>query len=422
MLSERARRIRRGEDEGFSMIEVVVAMVVFALLASVTLGIILRTTDVASSNAKRVAAANLATKQIETTRSQLAINIPDGTTTRTETVGGTTYTIAQTASYTTQDTTATLCEGSGGALAHKLVRVVVTWPNMGSVRPVRSDTVKALGMGDEGLDEAVGALAVGVKNSTGGPVAGVTVTITPGPVSQTTGPDGCAVFLGLVAAPGGTDYTARVNQPGYVGQQNVQDVSVTQGVTRGNVSVAALAYDTGRQLTVSTNATASYPAVAGIPLGVRSSFTSSGRVLPVCGSGAGCATGVPGTGRFLYPAVYDVWAGNCPTHPRPAGTFVTVDVTPSGASATVPLGQVRVRRTSGAGAVPDGSRVQAVSQAGNGCLAGQTYNLANLSGGESRASLPAGTYTIRVTTAAGAVLVTRPDQVVNASTIREVTV
>lgn len=422
MLTARVRRLRQ-DDHGFSMIEVVVAMVVFALLASITLGIILRTTDVAGSNAKRVAAANLASKQIETSRSQLAINIPDGTTTRTETVGGTPYTITQTASYTTQDTTATLCEGSGGALAHKLVSVVVTWPNMGNVKPVRSDTVKALGMGDEGLDEAVGALAVGVRNATGGPVAGVTVTITPGPVSQTTGPDGCAVFLGLNAAVGGTDYTARVNQPGYVGQQNVQAVSVVQGVTRGNVAVAALAYDAVRQIAVTTNATATYPAVTGMALGVRSSFTSSASMLPACGTGAGCTTGVPGTARFLYPAVYDVWAGNCTTHPRPAGTFVTVDASPTGgATATVPLGQLRVRRTSLPAVAPEGSRVQAVTQAGNGCLAGQVYELPNLASGQSRVSLPAGTYTIRVLTPLGALLTTRTDQVVAASALKEVTV
>ncbi|GAB4067613.1 hypothetical protein GCM10028777_24130 [Angustibacter speluncae] len=420
-LRDRLDAVRTSGEDGLSLVEVVVAMVVFAVMAAAALGVVVRTTGVASANASRVAAANLATMQIEAARSQLAIQLPDGTTTRTETVGGTTYTISQTASYTTQDTTTNLCAGSAGKLAHKLVTVTVTWPGMGNIRPVRADTVRALGVGDEGLDEATGALAVGVKNATGDPVGGVTVTLSPGGTTFTTGPDGCAVFVGLAAAAGGTDYTASVNQVGYVGQLNTQAVSVVQGVTRGTVSVTSLSYEPSRTLTVATSQPSGYTPVNGIPIGIRSSFTSSGRVLPTCGTGTACATGLPGQVRNIYPATYDVWAGNCTTHPRPSGTFSTVDASPAGATTTVPLGGLRVRRTSTALLVPDGSTVRVTTQSAGGCTAGQTYDLPALASGNSRGALPPGTYTVRVTNALNVVVFTKTDVVITAGGQEEVT-
>ena len=91
---------RRGRpDSGFTLAEVLVAMSVFSILVTVTLGMVLRTTGLLASNDRRVVAANLADRQIESARSQRAVDIPNGLTTRTETVGGVTYTVRQTATY-----------------------------------------------------------------------------------------------------------------------------------------------------------------------------------------------------------------------------------------------------------------------------------------------------------------------------------
>src|SRR6185437_209722 len=73
-----SRMIRRRGDRGFTLVEVVVAMSLFAVAASVTLGLLLRTTAVAGDNIRRTAAANLAMKQIENVRSTKATSIPDG--------------------------------------------------------------------------------------------------------------------------------------------------------------------------------------------------------------------------------------------------------------------------------------------------------------------------------------------------------
>lgn len=375
-------------------------MVVFAVMVTAALSIVLSVLDVTADNAHRVAAANLATKQIEAARSELAIDIPDGATSRVEMVGGTTYTITQNANYTAGDAASSLCETSGGALANKLVTVTVTWPNMGTVRPVRVDTVKALGVGVEGLDEAFGTLAVGVSGANGDPISGVVLTLSPGGATRTTGIDGCAVFVGLAVDADGTDYTAAVNQAGYTGPANVQAVQGTAGVLAGNVAQLELTYDQTRTLTLQPAAPAGFSPPPGLPVGVRSSFVLGGQLLPACpAAGQACASGVPGTVQGVFPGVYDVWAGRC-LYPRPAGAGASVDATAADAVIDVPLQGVQIW-VSDAGAPLSGWTVRALAADGDGCQAGDVYDLTPTGSAGTTVALPAGRWTLRVTSPDG---------------------
>ena len=253
------------DDQGFSLIEVVVAMVIFAVMVAATLGILVNTLDITRDSSHRVIAANLATKQIEAARSQLAVDIPDGSTSRIETVAGTDFTITQDASYVLSGSDESLCQNSGGELAYKLVTVTVEWPNMGSVQPVRSDTVKAMGVGDEGLDEALGAIAVGVTDATGDPVAGIMVTLTPGNLTRTTSTNGCAVFVNLPVTGNATEYTASVNQIGFVGPLNTQYQEVPIPAVAGQIRGNKLRYDRGRTLAVQMDVPAGHDAFRRFP-------------------------------------------------------------------------------------------------------------------------------------------------------------
>lgn len=398
MLTHVRSRLRmvRGDDSGFSLVEVVVAMVVFAIMAVSALGVTMSVFDVTSDNQRRVAASNLATKQIETSRSQRAVAIPDGATTRTERVAGTTYTIVQNANYVSSGSDTSLCASSSGQLAYKLVSVTVTWPDMGSTKPVTADTVLALGVGDEGLDASRGVLAIRVSGTTGDPEAGVVVTLTPGGQSRTTGSDGCAVFVDLPVGAFGTDYTARVNQAGYVSAVNAAVHQVVVGAIAGNVRRGELRYDQGRTLTVAAGAPSpAHQVPAGMPVGIRSADVDGGAILPVCPTspvGSGCTTAFPGTSVNLFPAIYDVWAGPC-AHPRPAGTSSNVDLFRGDATVTVPMEGVGVRvvaRNGDAGSLT-GYRVSAVSDCGGPTLTLPPTGLAG-----STAALPAGTWTVTV--------------------------
>lgn len=387
---------RQDDDAGFGLMEVVVAMTIFGVTVSAVLGIVLSTLKVTRSNSQRVAASNLATKQIEAARSQLAVNVPDGAVVRTESVGATVYTIEQNANYVTSGASTSLCADSSGDLAYKLVTATVTWPNMGSTKPVKADTLLALGVGAEGLSTTSGTMAVGVVGATGQPVSGVTVTLNPGGLTRTTGVDGCAVFVNLPVSGAGTDYTATVNQPGFVSPLVVRQSSVTAGVQAGQIQRSGkIKYDTVRTLTVSANAPAGYTVPAGLSVGLRSPEIDTGMQLPSCATspvGAGCLSAFPGTASNLFPNLYDVWAGSC-AYPRPAGASANVDLSAASATVAVPLQGLATRVFRGSDPTPQvGYTVQATSACGGPALV-----LPNTSSGTSMAALPAGDWTITVT-------------------------
>jgi len=395
----------RDDDRGFSLIEVVVAMVIFGIMVTAALGILVNTLSVTKDNAHRVAAANLATKQIESARSQLAIDIPDGATSRTETVAGTDYTITQDASYAVSGSEESLCQNGGGQLAYKLVTVTVQWPDMGSVKPVRSDTIKAVGIGAEGLDEALGALAIGVIGATGDPVAGVVVSLAPGNLTRTTGANGCAVFVNLPVDAGGTEYKASVNQIGFVGPQNTQYQEVAVDALAGQIRGGdLLKYDRERTLTLQVSEPAGYTLPAGeIPVGVRSSDIDTGVTLASCASviSQGCTTGTPGYALHLFPAIYDVWTGDC-SSPRPAGASGTVDLITTDGTVSLPVERAWIRVVDGLGTPVPGYAVTAASELAAGCASGQSHDLPSTGTDGSRGALPAGRWTIAVTSPLGA--------------------
>jgi prepilin-type N-terminal cleavage/methylation domain-containing protein len=387
----RARQTRRTvASDGFTLIEVVVAMAIFSVVAAVTLGVVLQTTRVAGSNLRRTAAANLVTRQIEGARSATALSLTDGTQTASVTVAGITYTVKQTVRYQTPDNAGSVCSSTGTSLAYKLVRVSVTWPNMGAIPPVQADTLKAVGVGSDGLDQtSLGTLALQVSNASGGPQAGVTVTLSPGNVSHTTGDDGCAVFAAL--SPG--TYSVSASMAGWAGIANTQAASVTNlgvsaaGITRGN-----LLYDTTRSVNVQLNSTTGAYLPSTMPLRLGDSYVPE-TTYPVCSGTptAACSSGLPGTVQALFPAVYTVKVGACAeTSPSQA----TVDVRPSEQptpTVTVPVATVAidVRKilvgTSLAGRVVTATHAL-------GC--NETYTLPSTTAGGSLLVLPYGTWTL----------------------------
>ena len=387
--------------EGFTLVEILVAMSVFTVLVTVVLGLVLRTAATASSNDRRVVAANLADRQIESARAQRAVDIPDGLTTRTETVGGVTYTVRQTSTYVAADSTSSVCTGSGSGLAYKLVTVTVTWPGMGRVKAVRADTLKAVGIGDDGLDATRGSAAVTVVGASGAPVTGVLVTLSPSGAVTTTGEDGCAVFTGLAA---GT-YSATVSTGGYVGPTNAQTTTLGSiGVTAGGIARGTVLYDTDRSANLVLSGPAGYTAPSGLRTSLRSSYVSD-TVTPVCsGTPAGCVTALPGTAQYLFPTVYDLWAGTC-LDAKAAGAVTTTDLTAEsadGATVTLKAGAalVEVRNplgTSLAGRVVTATHAADAPGTGQRCTAGESYPLPATVAGGVGVLLPAGTWTFTVT-------------------------
>lgn len=384
-------------DGGYTMLEVVIAMAVFTILAGAVFTVLIGALGVAGDNNRRTVAADLASAQVEQARSQRALDIPDGLTTRTQAVGGTTYTIAQTANYLASDATSAVCVGTGDNLAYKLVSVEVTWPQMGTTKPVVAKTLRALGLGTDGLSSGGGAVAVVVQGANANPVSGTLVSLSPGGATRTTGSDGCAVFTGL--APG--TYTASIDQPGRVASTGYQAVSTTAlTVNAGRVARASIFNDVVRSQAFTLAPPAGYSVPSGLSIVFRDSFVTD-TTAAACGSSPvrTCATGVPGELRNLYPDTYALWAGTCSDAADSPASF---DATPSGGSGSsvpVPLGGVAASTTQG-GAPSTGTPLYAVHEAenaevpGSQCQSGEVYALGTSAAVPVTTALPYGRWTI----------------------------
>ncbi len=356
MLSDEA------QDEGFSMVEVVVAFVLFTVLATtagVALTAVLRTSR---TNEARVVAANLAAREIETVRGLSPDGVVDGAApTQTVVLDGRTYYVDRTSTLDSVGGSGSACSGASGPAAYLRVRVTVRWKNMQGTPAVRSDTLKALTV--SGLSGGTGVLSVPVVDAAGNGVEGVPVAL--GTRTATTGDDGCAVFAGVGAS---TSLTASVAVAGSVGRTGVTSQSQTPLAVYPNqvTKAAGFVLDRAAAVTLTVPAPGGYPVPTTLAVSLANTdYPTGARALTRCAApGPDCVTGSGGTlsvaGLFPSPAGYGVWPGAC-TSSRPASPALAT---------TAPGGTSTVTTTSLGGA-------SAVVKKGNAFKAGHTVTATN---------------------------------------------
>jgi type II secretory pathway pseudopilin PulG len=398
-------RGRPARQDGYSVVELLVAITVFALVfAAVSVGIG-RALEINRGNRNRSAAAYLAARQLEEVRAKAFDQVTLGRTTCIYTTAScnlpSPYTVVQDVVWTSPGNTTSSCDvpTSGGAtLAYKRVTVTVTWPDMGGVAPVTSQTLLTPPGGT--YDPNDGHLLIQVFDRDALPLAGQTVSLTgPQTASQTTDSDGCAFFAYL--DPG--TYTATMGTSGYVDRQGNQPASQSAGVTAGQIAQVQFDYDRAATLSVTLVA----PSGAVIPSGVamtvaNSNLTVGTKSFQEASTGSGATRTI--TPLFPYASGYQVWAGDCADADPAAsaggsrGAVLTSNpaATTSGSAA---LQAVDVVVTRGGSAVADAT-VQAIHAAVSGCTSGETLTAPTTtdSAGNLRLALPYGTWTIKATT------------------------
>jgi len=302
-------------DGGFSLIEVVVAMMLFALVAvmvSTTLVVINRTTDTASV---RQTAMNLAQTQVDLARTTTDFaKLTDTAAPIVKTVSGRAFSITQHVAWLgANDGDVGQCTAGSGASIGKTIKVTVTWAAMGLAKPVELDSIVSP---DSRLgSQSTGAIVAAVRGANGQPMTGLTVSAVPNAV-----PNGAASVPGGAVATdaGGCAYLANVTPGNY-------DVSVKGTGTNTYIdnTQVYLPVQKGLAVSVASSTTVSfqYDQVGAFQavLAAQPGITATSPLLP----GSFNLSFVNTYGVFLPPAVSQSGTTvNLKAHPYSAGYTV----------------------------------------------------------------------------------------------------
>lgn len=407
MLSRIRRLTRPWRDTaegGFTMVEVMMSAVVLAIVAAAAAGILIRTIGLTAEGRMRSQGANLAEREKEVSLGQGYDALPPGTSSKTMSVDGQSFTVTRTISLLPGTSTANSCSAPDGSrLAYKKISIGVTWPTMpATVRAVQSDTVLAVPVGQ--VNGTLGAVSVPVVDRNAVGVPGISVTLSPGGTTAVTDKDGCAVFSNL--APG--SYSALVDTSGYVGTDNVQAQTVTGAtVAAGRLAKTSnLLYDKAATLNLRWSAPSGYTLPAtGHGVLVERSLLGQSAFAPYCTTAVTTAClDSNGTVTPAFPwagAGYGLSAGRCAPD---TGGKVAFSPTP-GATATVdlPVGGVRAQVRRGVTSLISGSLTVTLERAADGatCTGGDSLVVAQgstLSADQTYdVQVPFGTWKLRAT-------------------------
>ncbi|HEY0118356.1 MAG TPA: prepilin-type N-terminal cleavage/methylation domain-containing protein [Cellulomonas sp.] len=277
------RRTKRASDSGFGLVEVMVACLVLGIMSAAIVAVIMQAQSASVTNRSRIAAANLAARELDMVRDEFhrtktaptdiaqlgtvvdAHPLDGGTAGQPLVVDGTPYTVTRSVQWNITGNGQSACDGGSLVIYPTLgVTVSVTWPRMGTVHPVVSTAQLAPDKGS-GIPNTDSFIAVRVKDSTGAPSVGRSIKVTGGSQTKTgsTDADGCAVLEVAPAVGVGTSYTAQVTDSGYV------DISSTPQPSK------AVGYVSQGQLNNSVSFTVAQPGSATIHL-----VDSSGAAVP----------------------------------------------------------------------------------------------------------------------------------------------
>jgi type II secretory pathway pseudopilin PulG len=400
--------LARGQD-GFMMVEIVVAMFIFAMVMTGVIFGMTDSLDLTRTNRLRSVAANLAAQEMDTVRSTPFTSLPLGLVTSSQTVDSIAYTITRETAWVNTNATSGPCQApSGSTLAYLSVRVNVTWANMSGVKPVVSNTVVTPPVGT--YDANSGHIAVTVRNAAGQPQSGIPVALA-GPgvnASQLTTADGCAFFAYEPPA----SYTVTLNKAGDVDGQRNATPSQSATVQIGSIVSLQFQYDVAStlSLTLQGSGGAPLPASPGVPVALFNTHLLPSGVVAVAGTGASRTIG----SLFPYTDGYQPWAGSCsdadpqgvkptggayyPGATRPAPITVTPGATSTG---TVALPAITVATQTLAGAARANVSVTATHVVPAGvsvdpaCTSGEIYTLGTTNAsGLITVALPYGTWRI----------------------------
>lgn len=352
MIRSIRRRLQQQPDDGMTMVEVVVALMLVSVMILGTMYSLATMTKLTDDTQNREVAAGLAEQEIDKVRATDDV-FSVHTATTTQVVNGITYTIRRYTNWVSTTGATQNCGSGGGVLLYKQVNVGVTWTNMLTLtNPIQADTVIA--PATKVNDPSYGSILVSVTGADGRGRSGVGVTITPngngaaavGSVSPTDS-DGCA--FAFKVTPG--SYNVAISKGGYISDGEAATPSKAVTVTAGSSSPANFSYDASASVNISYASNFTGPSFR-LPDALSTNFFSanqayvsptpsspvplypfSGGYAVVAGTVTGCASADPQNWAAGTVAGVNLAAGVRAQAAAPAG---------GSASVGVPMGVVAV--------------------------------------------------------------------------------
>ena len=273
---------------------------------------------------------------------------------RTQVVGGVTYTIRSTTRWVDDVTGDATC-GSGATKTDYMKAVsTVTFPVMGTTRPITNESIVAVPNGT--FSGNTGSLIARVNDRDGAPVAGVGVSITgPGVATGSTDVGGCVLWNAMPV--GG--YYVDVSQPGYVDRSGASTVRKTASVISGATNSIAFEFDRAATANVSFDTSVSGTVQAATATSIVYAHGGMPQGSSTATSANPAASISSGAKLFPFPDPYAVWGGGCAgADPRTYGATTPLVTVSPGAThpVTVRLPALNLRVQKNGVAHPIGPR------------------------------------------------------------------
>lgn len=433
-VSRALHRIAR-EDDGLGMPEILVALMVFAVIATTAAYGMLNALTLTQHSRSNETAMSIASSDLDQMRLAASTDAngiftvlsTDSATSKK--VGGTVYNVSRQVTWQTTTGATGACGTGTGTLQYKNVTETVSWiANTGSTQSVTMSS--AIAPLSNINSDATGTIIVMVTGASGQPVPGLKVTITPtsggggstlSNAPQNTDNAGCS--FGLLVDPG--TYTVSASLSGDI-DPNQSATTTTQNpvsVVAGQNTVVTFTYDQAATFPLS------YPTGATLPTNLPISFWhatpgttafNTTAIPPVTATPPSSVKAFPWSdgytivaGTYVYTAATST--ASCLdtnpaswTTPRAADGAVGVAPTVVAAApgATAPSTAVQMGTLTVSNSTLSGKFMTAVTAttpgAGDpGCAAGQTLTFPKLTGSSATLALPFGTWRLYYGTSSG---------------------
>lgn len=407
-------------DEGMSLVELMVSMVIFGIAATAIASGFIAAIKTSGNDRGRLAGNNLAQREVEIVRNAFTANesgpqyvidmigsaenpspLPGGTVGKPLVVDGRPYTVKRTVAWLPTDVGQSPCDGTAGAKYAKLALIVtVTWPSM-NTKPVQTNTV--LTPPKSVLQSNLSWVAVKITKANGQPNEGRTVYLknvaTSAVSDAVTASDGCAVF-GTASTGAHKVYLNETDFVDIAGNQYTErDISIATGA-QGTFQRLDISYDKGATLVARLMTETGYA----IPAGVANIYIANTGMSPAKKSFP-ATSAAPITIKNLWPATdgYGTWGGSC-DQSDPAlwgGRAVATKIGPGGTSDEVPvrLAPLDLTVKNAANTILPNAEVLAIPWTTTGCSATEkpalSLGVAD-SNGRLKTSVPAGKWDLAV--------------------------